>query len=210
MHAGMLTARKHCNAHNAYAKFRSAMELLETFGLASLPPVRVRENDASGPVSRYASLNLETGRKRVPTAPRESCMDIASLEDVDMAHREFVQSIEDGYQDFLALYREAVGISRPSEGVNESKKRDGIYGIIANLKSVQSSRVTATSLKELQRELVRLQEARQQDKIEYQRKLADQKQQLDLADQKQRQLERQLELLDKKFQQHLEQMRGNC
>ena len=137
-------------------------------------------------------------------------MDIASLEDVDMAHREFVQSIEDGYQDFLALYREAVGISRPSEGVNESKKRDGIYGIIANLKSVQSSRVTATSLKELQRELVRLQEARQQDKIEYQRKLADQKQQLDLADQKQRQLERQLELLDKKFQQHLEQMRGNC
>ena len=29
----MLTARKHCNAHTAYAKFRSALELLETFGL---------------------------------------------------------------------------------------------------------------------------------------------------------------------------------
>ena len=35
MHAGMLTARKHCNAHAAYAKFRSALELLEPFGLMS-------------------------------------------------------------------------------------------------------------------------------------------------------------------------------
>ena len=34
VHAGMLTARKHCNAHTAYAKFRSALELLETFDLA--------------------------------------------------------------------------------------------------------------------------------------------------------------------------------
>ena len=36
MHAGMLTARKHCNAHAAYSKFRSAQELLETFGSADL------------------------------------------------------------------------------------------------------------------------------------------------------------------------------
>ena len=33
VHAGMLTARKHCNAHTMYSKFRSALELLETFGL---------------------------------------------------------------------------------------------------------------------------------------------------------------------------------
>ena len=32
VHAGMLTARKHCNAHAAYSKFRSALEMLETFG----------------------------------------------------------------------------------------------------------------------------------------------------------------------------------
>ena len=30
----MLTARKHCNAHTEYAKFRTALEMLETFGLA--------------------------------------------------------------------------------------------------------------------------------------------------------------------------------
>ena len=33
VHEGMLTARKHCNAHAAYSKFRSAREILETFGL---------------------------------------------------------------------------------------------------------------------------------------------------------------------------------
>merc|ERR1711934_598945 len=33
VHEEMLTARKHCNAHKAYAKFRSALELLQTFGL---------------------------------------------------------------------------------------------------------------------------------------------------------------------------------
>ena len=38
VHDGMLTARKHCNAHAAYSKFRSALELLETFGLMQTPP----------------------------------------------------------------------------------------------------------------------------------------------------------------------------
>ena len=47
VHAGMLTARKHCNAHAAYAKFRSALELLETFGLAPGSP---EETQASGAV----------------------------------------------------------------------------------------------------------------------------------------------------------------
>ena len=31
----MFTARKHCNAHTAYSKFRTALELLETFDLAT-------------------------------------------------------------------------------------------------------------------------------------------------------------------------------
>ena len=34
VHAGMLRARMQCNAHSAYSKFRSALELLETFELA--------------------------------------------------------------------------------------------------------------------------------------------------------------------------------
>ena len=34
VHAGMLRARQQCNAHSAYSKFRSALELLETFELA--------------------------------------------------------------------------------------------------------------------------------------------------------------------------------
>ena len=38
MHKRMLTARKQCNAHAAYSKFRSAQELLETFGLMAAEP----------------------------------------------------------------------------------------------------------------------------------------------------------------------------
>ena len=34
VHVGMLTARKQCNAHSAYSKFRSALEFLEAFELA--------------------------------------------------------------------------------------------------------------------------------------------------------------------------------
>ena len=34
----MLTARKYCNAHAAYSKFRSAYEILETFGLMDEDP----------------------------------------------------------------------------------------------------------------------------------------------------------------------------
>ena len=35
VHRSMLTARKHCNAHTEYAKFRTALELLETFELST-------------------------------------------------------------------------------------------------------------------------------------------------------------------------------
>ena len=35
VHKSMFTARKHCNAHTAYTKFRTALELLETFELTT-------------------------------------------------------------------------------------------------------------------------------------------------------------------------------
>ena len=35
VHKSMFTARKHCNAHTSYSKFRTALELLETFELAT-------------------------------------------------------------------------------------------------------------------------------------------------------------------------------
>ena len=38
VHEDMLTARKYCNAHAAYSKFRSAYEILETFGLMDPDP----------------------------------------------------------------------------------------------------------------------------------------------------------------------------
>ena len=38
VHKGMLTARQNCNAHMVYAKFRSALELLETFALMGTAP----------------------------------------------------------------------------------------------------------------------------------------------------------------------------
>ena len=43
MHKSMFTARKHCNAHTEYAKFRSALELLETFELATHSSVDAAE-----------------------------------------------------------------------------------------------------------------------------------------------------------------------
>ena len=56
VHEGMLTARKHCNAHAAYAKFRSALELLETFGLMTLPPLT---DEAKMDVSTEAKVASE-------------------------------------------------------------------------------------------------------------------------------------------------------
>ena len=54
MHKKMLTARKHCNAHAAYSKFRSALELLETFGLMSPGP-----NDEKATHEFVQELNRE-------------------------------------------------------------------------------------------------------------------------------------------------------
>merc|ERR1719201_2750885 len=56
VHEGMLTARKHCNAHTAYSKFRSALELLETFGLMQTPPHT--DDDAQAEVGTSANKSL--------------------------------------------------------------------------------------------------------------------------------------------------------
>ena len=118
----MLTARKHCNAHTAYAKFRSALELLETFGLAP-----------------GASTEME------------------ALGAGDMHHREFVQTLEDEYEDFLTRYHRMVGI-----GANTSKDTTGMPA----LPDAQPQREVVESLQDLRRELKTLQEERRRDKSE--------------------------------------------
>ena len=155
MHAGMLTARKHCNAHTAYAKFRSALELLETFGLG---PGAAEGKEALGSVG--------------------------------MDHREFVQMLEDDYEDFLVRYQQTVGTGPVTP--------DAVTRATAIVRS-QSPRADTRSLEELHRELKQLQQGRRQDREEHQR-------QLDLANKKQQELERQLDFIDKKFQRQIEML----
>ena len=123
MHTGMLTARKHCNAHTAYAKFRSALELLETFGLA-------------------------------PGVSEEA------LGAGDTHHREFVQTLEDEYEDFLTRYHRMVGIV-----ANTSKD----ITVMSALTDAQPQREVMESLQDLRRELKTLQEERRRDKTELER-----------------------------------------
>ena len=87
VHAAMVTVRKHCNAHTAYAKFRSALELLETFGLAP------------GAMGQTIS----------------QCEGLFTVEVT--AHREFVRQQEDDYKDFLLRYQRSMGfVSPPANG----------------------------------------------------------------------------------------------
>ena len=85
VHEGMLTARKHCNAHAAYAKFRSALELLETFGLMTLPPV-----------TDETEVDVSTEAK------------VASEELTQ--HHKFVQELECEYITFVKGYQQKLGI----------------------------------------------------------------------------------------------------
>ena len=140
VHAGMLTARKHCNAHNAYAKFRSALEMLETFGLG---PGAAEGKEALGSVG--------------------------------MDHREFVQMLEDDYEDFLVRYQQTVGTG-PVTGTDANESMD--VADIATRTATQSSR--ADSLEELHRVVERLQEGRRQDKEEFQRGLDLQQRQIEM------------------------------
>ena len=57
VHKGMLTARKQCNAHAAYSKFRSAQELLETFGLMDPEPSDEAVRDQFDSSSNNERLN---------------------------------------------------------------------------------------------------------------------------------------------------------
>ena len=82
VHAGMLTARKHCNAHVAYAKFRSALELLETFGLMTPSP--------SGEVEEKVNAK-EAGY----TDPEQA---------------DFVMELERDYSEFLKRYHAMMNI----------------------------------------------------------------------------------------------------
>ena len=85
VHEGMLTARKHCNAHAAYAKFRSALELLETFGLMTLPPLTDEEEIHVSAEAKAASEKLAQNYR-------------------------FVQEFKCEYISFLEEYQQKLGI----------------------------------------------------------------------------------------------------
>ena len=87
VHEGMLTARKHCNAHASYSKFRSALELLETFGLMQTP----NYTDDAGP-------GFDTS----------SAQGLASEELAK--HRVFIQELDSEYDAFLDRYQQMLGI----------------------------------------------------------------------------------------------------
>ena len=80
VHEGMLTARKHCNAHTGYVKFRSALELLETFGLMRTPTHTDVDTSATQLVSE------------------------------ELVQRKFVQELGREYDTFLRKYQQMLGI----------------------------------------------------------------------------------------------------
>ena len=96
----MLTARTHCNAHTEYAKFRSALELLETFELSTQSVDVAQATRASGGLKRGARKSL------------------GDLED----HLDFVHSQKKEYQDFLYRYQRAMGIVLPKSNTNTDDK----------------------------------------------------------------------------------------
>ena len=174
VHAGMLTARKHCNAHNAYAKFRSALEMLDTFGLG---PGAAEDKEALGAAG--------------------------------MDHREFVQMLEDDYEDFLVRYQQTVGTGPVTCADANSSRDDVTPDVVTRASAIvrsQSPRADTRSLEELHRELKRLQRGRRQDKEEHQRQLDLANKKLELAGKKQQELERQLDFMDKKFQRQIEML----
>ena len=91
VHVAMLTARKQCNAHSAYSKFRSALELLETFGLS--------QDDAKDDAKEAWSHEVADGEG-------------ARMQD------ELAQTNE--YARFLARYQIVVGITSPAATILSS------------------------------------------------------------------------------------------
>ena len=165
VHAGMLRARMQCNAHSAYSKLRSALELLETFELA-------------------------------PGAAEETNTRWRKGTEAAKAHNEFVQAHEDEYKNFLSRYAVAVGIT-----ANPPTKKTEMTQMPGRTPPMEV-------FEKLQREVVLLQEGRQNDQAEYQQQLnlmqerrqndqAEYQQQLDLVNQKLQRLEKLVDKLSK-------------
>ena len=93
--------------------------------------------------------------------------DANTRECADTEQTEFVQTLEDEYQDFLTRYQQVVGIA------NESKN-EGDDNFVTTIDD-KSSHTVAESLEKLQearrQDKLEYQEARRQDKLEYQRQL---------------------------------------
>ena len=166
VHAGMLRARMQCNAHSAYSKFRSALELLETFELAP-----------------GAAKETKTQWRKGTEAPKAHNGCVQTHNEFVQAHNEFVQAHEDEYKNFLARYAVAVGITAHSP----TKKTE--------MTQLRGRTPPMEVFEKLQREVVLLQEGRRNDQAEYQRQLdlmkegcqkdqAEYQQQLDLVNQK--------------------------
>ena len=136
LHEGMLTARKHCNAHTAYAKFRSALELLETFGLMTPPPP-----------TDEAEMDVSSGAKVVSEELTQ--------------HHKFVQELESGYITFLEGYQQVLGIAPV---VNTDKHTKSIDDMTLEDDSVSHATTTASAIDlevevgRLQREIATLQQ----------------------------------------------------
>ena len=169
VHAGMLRARMQCNAHSAYSKFRSALELLETFELAP------------------------GAAKETKTQWREGTEAAKAHNEFVQAHNEFVQAHEDEYKNFLARYAVALGITAHSPTkkteMTQMRGRTPPMDVFEKLQRevVQLQEGRRNDQAEYQRQLDLMKEGRQNDQAEYQ-------QQLDLVNQ---QLQRLEQIVDK-------------
>lgn len=77
VHKKMLTARKHCNAHSAYSKFRSALELLETFGLMNPGPDDVEAtHEFVQELDREYAEFMTRYQQKIKVVPNPTCMPI--------------------------------------------------------------------------------------------------------------------------------------
>ena len=92
MHEDMLTARKYCNAHAAYSKFRSAYEILETFGLMDEDPFDDVQRDFVTEMGVsykkfLATYEHTTGLSPLPSKAEESKAENSSTTDTPARER---------------------------------------------------------------------------------------------------------------------------
>ena len=118
VHKSMFTARKHCNAHTEYAKFRTALELLETFGLMQTPPHTTDEAQTDGNTSAKELVSEELSEQRA-----------------------FVEELGSEYDAFLKRYQHMLRITptddtlslENSSSSDERASHDTVMGTVTDL-----------------------------------------------------------------------------